>query len=59
MDFYLQKTRFRTDFAVNAKSCVNSNFILSVPALGFDLGKNISHFLNYNIPIKIIQYIGI
>ncbi len=25
MDFYLQPLRFRTDLAVNAKSCVNSN----------------------------------
>ena len=28
MDFYLLYIRFRTDLAVNAKSCVNSNVIL-------------------------------
>ncbi len=30
MDFYLQYIRFRTDLAVNAKSCLNSNFMVPI-----------------------------
>ncbi len=44
MDFYLQYIRFRTDLAVNAKSCVNGNFLFHI-------------FIFYNIQVVTRQEI--